>query len=167
MNTSADTVEQAERQALTHRVSLGAEPARATAVTAEVAASPVASAANGDTPIEKARSPRVALLAATVGLTAAVGSWLGTLAVPAVVRLLPRIDSGDAAPAMKLEMAELSALDTHLDAVSENANAQFAAMAERLDRLAHAQSELDTRLAHIGDTLDRLDDRRNVSARST
>lgn len=166
MNTSPDIGEQAERKTLTSRVSLGAEPARATAVTAEAAEGPVASATNGAAPVEKARSSRVALLA-TVGLAAAVGSWLGALAAPAVVRLLPWIDSGDAAPTMKPEMVELSALKTHLDTVSSNANAQFAAMTERLDRLAHTQSEPDARLAHIADTLDRLDKRRTAVAEST
>ncbi|HEY2531637.1 MAG TPA: hypothetical protein VGJ20_27525 [Xanthobacteraceae bacterium] len=167
MNTRPDTDEQPERETVTSRVSLTAEPAGAPAATAEAAANPVANAAKGDAPAEKARSSRVALLAVTVALAAAVGSLLGALAAPAVMRLLPRIDGGDAAPAMKLETAELPALNTHLDAVSSNANAQFAAMAERLDRLAQAQSSPDATLAHIADTLDRLDKRRTAAAEST
>ena len=57
---------------------------------------------------------------------------------------------------MKSELAELSAMKSNLDGSIRNANTQFVAIAERLDRVERAATNPAAQLAHIADAVDRL-----------
>jgi hypothetical protein len=109
------------------------------------------------------RSWRFALLAATIALAAAVGSFIGSLTGTGVGRLMPEAaptantaDAGSVLRALKLQVAELSAMKSNLDGSIRNANTQFVAIAERLDRVERAATNPAAQLAHIADAVDRL-----------
>jgi hypothetical protein len=114
-------------------------------------------------PAAQPRSWRFALLAATIALAAAVGSFAGSLTGAGVGRLMPAAapsantaDAGSILRAMKSELAELSAMKSNLDGSIRNANTQFVAIAERLDRVERAATNPAAQLAHIADAVDRL-----------
>jgi hypothetical protein len=96
-------------------------------------------------------SSRFALLAATIAVAAALGSFLGSLSASGIVRLFPAdtnavntADTRDVLQAVKTQLAQLSVLKTNIDGANKNANTQFAKIADRLDRLdkrAMASSE--------------------------
>jgi len=105
------------------------------------------------------RSRRFALLAASVAVAAALGSFVGALTVSGLGRLMPEsapatdiADTSVILRALKSEVAELTALKSSLDGSVRNANAQFATIADRLDRVERAS----TQLTHIAETVDRL-----------
>jgi hypothetical protein len=109
------------------------------------------------------RSWRFALLAATIALAAAIGSLVGSLTGAGVGRLMPEAapstNTADAAGilrALKSQVAELSAMKSNLDGSIRNANTQFVAIAERLDRVERAATNPAAQLAHIADAIDRL-----------
>jgi len=115
------------------------------------------------TPAAQPRSWRFALLAATIALAAGVGSFVGSLTGAGVGRLLPEAapsantaDAGSILRALKSELAELSAMKSNLDGSVRNANTQFVAIAERLDRVERAATNPAAQLAHIADAVDRL-----------
>ena len=112
------------------------------------------------------RSLRFALLAASVAVAAAVGSFAGThwmfgAGHGADRALTAKSQSADAGTvqALKAEIAELNALKASLDASSRGSSAQIGKLADRLDRLEHAQAEPAAKLAHIADAVDRLEKR--------
>jgi hypothetical protein len=114
-------------------------------------------------PAAQPRSWRFALLAATIALAAAVGSFVGSLTGAGVGRLVPEAapstntaDAGNILRAVKSELAELSAMKSNLDGSIRNANTQFVAIAERLDRVERAATNPAAQLAHIADAVDRL-----------
>ena len=114
-------------------------------------------------PAAQPRSWRFAMLAATIALAAAVGSFVGSLTGAGVGRLMPETapsattaDAGSILRAMKSELAELSAMKSNLDGSVRNANTQFVAIAERLDRVERAATNPAAQLAHIADAVDRL-----------
>src|ERR1700730_5294973 len=114
-------------------------------------------------PAAQPRSWRFALLAATIALAAAVGSFVGSLTGAGVGRLVPEAapitntaDAGSILRAVKSELAELSAMKSNLDGSIRNANTQFVAIAERLDRVERAATNPAAQLAHIADAVDRL-----------
>ena len=114
-------------------------------------------------PTTQPRSWRFAMLAATIALAAAVGSFVGSLTGAGVGRLVPETapsattaDAGSILRAMKSELAELSAMKSNLDGSMRNANTQFVAIAERLDRVERAATNPAAQLAHIADVVDRL-----------
>jgi hypothetical protein len=114
-------------------------------------------------PAKQPRSWRFALLAATIALAAAVGSFVGSLTGAGVGRLAPETtpsattaDAGSILRALKSEVAELSAMKSNLDGSIRNANTQFVAIAERLDRVERAATNPAAQLAHIADAVDRL-----------
>jgi hypothetical protein len=120
---------------------------------------PSASAAPSAPP----RSWRFAMLAATIALAAAVGSFAGSLTGAGVGGLMPgaapSASTADAASilrALKSQLAELSAVKSNLDGSVRNANTQFVAIAERLDRVERAATNPAAQLAHIADAVDRL-----------
>ena len=91
------------------------------------------------------RSRRFALLAATVAVAAALGSFVGALTASGLARLMPEgapaTDIADASVilrSLKSQVAELTALKSSLDGSVRNANAQFATIADRLDRVERA-----------------------------
>jgi hypothetical protein len=114
-------------------------------------------------PAAQPRSWRFAMLAATIALAAAVGSFVGSLTGAGVGQLVPEAapsantaDAGSILRAMKSELAELSAMKSNLDGSIRNANTQFVAIAERLDRVERAATNPAAQLAHIADAVDRL-----------
>jgi hypothetical protein len=114
-------------------------------------------------PAAQPRSWRFAQLAATIALAAAVGSFVGSLTGAGFGRLVPEAapsattaDAGSILRAMKSELAELSAMKSNLDGSIRNANTQFIAIAERLDRVERAATNPAAQLAHIADAIDRL-----------
>ena len=131
-------------------------------------------AAKSSAPAPQARSFRFALLAATIALAAAVGSFLGSLTASGIVRLLPAdatisrtADARDVLQAMKAQLAELSAVKASLDGATRSANTQFAKIADRLDRVERADADPTAKLAHIADTVDRLDKRGAAAPETT
>jgi hypothetical protein len=119
------------------------------------------SAAGG--PSAQPRSWRFAMLAVTIAVAAAVGSFAGSLTGAGVGRLMPEVapstntaDAGSILRAVKSELAELSAIKSNLDGSVRNANTQFVAIAERLDRVERAATNPAAQLAHIADAVDRL-----------
>jgi hypothetical protein len=114
-------------------------------------------------PAKQPRSWRFAMLAATIALAAAVGSFVGSLTGAGVGRLVPEAapsantaDAGSILRAMKSELAELTAMKSNLDGSIRNANTQFVAIAERLDRVERAATNPAAQLTHIADAVDRL-----------
>ena len=116
-------------------------------------------------PSAQPRSWRFALLAATIALAAGVGSFAGSLSGAGFGRLMPEAapstntntaDAGSILRALKLQVAELSAMKSNLDGSIRNANTQFVAIAERLDRAERAATNPAAQLAHIADAVDRL-----------
>jgi hypothetical protein len=108
---------------------------------------------------------RFALLAASIAVAAAIGSFAGALATTGIAWLMP---SGATAPVMAAEAAqgvkqsavrsaEYAALKANLDSLSRSANAQFTKLAERLDRAERAQAEPMAKIARIAEALDRLE----------
>jgi hypothetical protein len=119
-------------------------------------------------PAAESRPSRFMLLAASVAIAAALGSFTGSLSGNGVARYLAapsRIEQvSDLPKAMK---AELSALKVKVESATINSNSQFAKIAERLDRVEHAAADPAAKLAHIADTLDRLDKRNAAAAEAT
>ncbi len=117
-----------------------------------------------------ARSSRFALLAASVALAAALGSFVGSLSASGFAHLWPaapprsHIAEANAPQAMKAALAELYALKSSLDATSRGANSQFAKLADHLDRVERAGLEPATKIAHIADVIDRLEKRTAAAA---
>ena len=114
-------------------------------------------------PAAQPRSWRFALLAATIAVAAAVGSFVGSLTGAGVGRLVPdaapsanTADANSILRALKSQVAELTAMKSNLDGSIRNANTQFVAIAERLDRVERAATNPAAQLAHIADAVDRL-----------
>lgn len=112
------------------------------------------------------RSMRFALLAASVAIAAAVGSFAGTHwmigaghSADRAVGAKAEIADANTVQALKAEIAELNALKASLDASTRGSSAQIGKLADRLDRLEHAQAEPAAKLAHISDAVDRLEKR--------
>ena len=113
------------------------------------------------------RSLRFVLVAGSFAAAAAIGSFIGSLSATGVERLWPaggtNVASVRIAPAAKSEPADAATLKANLDAVTRGANGQLARLAERLDRLEHAQAEPAAKLARLAEAIDRLE-KKNVLA---
>ncbi|MDE1973885.1 MAG: hypothetical protein KGI48_11945 [Hyphomicrobiales bacterium] len=122
----------------------------------------------GDHPLS--RSFRFALLAASVAVAAALGSFVGALSASGVIHAWSasadnsRAALASARQANKAELAELAALKNNIDGATRGANGQFAKLAERLDRAERTQIEAATKVAHMADALDRLEKKTVVAA---
>jgi len=110
------------------------------------------------------RSSRFPLLAATIALAAGFGSFAGVLAASGVMQLAPghapnshAADVSGVLQAMKAQVAELSVIKSSLDGANRNANAEFAKITDRLDRVERAAVDPATKLGQIADALDRLE----------
>ncbi len=109
------------------------------------------------------RSLRFAMLAASVAVAAALGSFVGSLSASGVAHLwqagAPSINmaAAGAPSATKSELAELSALRANLDGAARSANGQLAKLADRLDHVERAQSEPAAKIARIAEAIDRLE----------
>jgi hypothetical protein len=124
----------------------------------DTAAKDGAKTAAGSSP---SRSGRFAVLAASVSIAAAVGSFAATLAMigfnhgaPASALVTAQTPGAPDTRSSK-ELAELNAIKSSLDNASHSVNAQFAAISQRLERVEHTQVD-PSQLAHISDTVDRL-----------
>ena len=122
------------------------------------------------------RSWRFALLAATIALAAGVGSFAGSFTASGIGHPAPEItgstgnantsDASAVLRALKAQVAELTAVKSSLDSAIRNANTQYSAISDRLDRVEHAATAANTsaqisaqtsaQLAHIADAVDRL-----------
>jgi hypothetical protein len=109
------------------------------------------------------RSWRFALLAAAIALVAATGSFVGALTASGIVRSTPEIapttntaDASAVLRVLKSQIAELAAMKSSLDGAVRNANTQYTAISDRLDRVERVASAPSAQLAHISDTVDRL-----------
>jgi hypothetical protein len=103
-----------------------------------------------------AGSSRFMLLAASIALAAALGSFFGSLSASGIAWLSTArpatsstAEARDVVQAMKAQLAELSALKANLDSAARSANGQAA------------------KLAHIADAVDRLDKRSFASSETT
>jgi len=107
-------------------------------------------------------------LAAAVGVAAVGGAAFGSLSGATLGYLWfgsggsNKIEA-NALQTMKTELAELATLKASLDGATRGANGQFAKIADRLDRVEHAQAEPSAKLTHISEALDRLE-KKNVAA---
>ncbi len=120
------------------------------------------------------RSFRFALLAGSVAAAAGIGALFGALAASglthqnAAVAAVPRSgDTRDVVAALKVQLAEISALKASLDAAKNNTGAQFTKLSERLDSLERAQAEPAAKLAHLADEIDRLEKRTAAAPETT
>ena len=116
------------------------------------------------------RSPRFALLAASIALAALIGAFVGSLSASGFTRFWPAgeahsgtVEAG-APPTVKADLAELGALKANLEGAIRNANGQLAKIAERLDHVERAQIDPTLKIAHIADTVDRLDKRSGAAS---
>ena len=118
------------------------------------------------------RTLRFLLLAASVALAAALGSFVGSLSASGIAQLWPSaaakpvMAEANAAQARKAELAELAALKANLEGASRGANSQFAKLADRLDRIERAELDPAAKIAHIADAVDRLEKRTTAAAAS-
>ncbi len=110
------------------------------------------------------RQFRFALLAATIACAAGVGALAGSLTASgighqtvAAVAIPQSADARDDVGVLKAQRAELSALKASLDSANRSASAQLAKITDRLNNLEHAQADTTTKLAHIGDVVDRFE----------
>jgi hypothetical protein len=107
-------------------------------------------------------------LAAAVVLAAVGGAGFGSLSGATLGYLWfgsggsNKIEA-NALQTMKAELAELATLKASLDGATRGTNGQFAKIADRLDRVEHAQAEPSAKLTHISEAVDRLE-KKNVSA---
>jgi len=120
------------------------------------------------------RSYRFAALAASLAIAAALGSMVGALSATKLGREggHSQTVSGNRADArtlqaIKAQLAELSALKVSLDSATRSTNGQFARLAERLDRVERAAIEPAAKLAHVADTVDRLEKRSAAAVETT
>jgi hypothetical protein len=120
------------------------EPAVSEPVIAAASSAPGEAAAETATPAAPPRSWRFALLAATIALAAALGSFIGSLTASGIGEVMstsapaPSISTADASSvlkAFKAQLAELTAMKLALDSATRNANTQLTAIADAVDRL--------------------------------
>jgi hypothetical protein len=106
-------------------------------------------------------------LAAAVVLAAVGGAAFGSLSGATLGYLWfgsggsNKIEA-NALQTMKTELAELATLKASLDGATRGTNGQFAKLADRLDRVEHAQAEPSAKLTHIAEAVDRLE-KKNVA----
>lgn len=109
------------------------------------------------------RLSRVTVLAASITLAAALGSVVGAIAGVALLRpaeepvTVPTFTVNAFKGPFTQLRSEIAALKASIEAGNKNANAQFARIAERVERAEKAQSEPAARLARIADSVERLE----------
>jgi hypothetical protein len=130
-------------------------------------------------PHEPRRSPRFALLAATIaiaaGLGVAGGAWGAYRFAQASftpVKVAKTAPANDKTIALQNTVArmqtELAALRTSVDAGNRATNGQFAKITERFDRVDRSQTERAAKFAKAVETLERLEKRADAApARET
>jgi hypothetical protein len=114
---------------------------------------------------------RFALLAASIAAAAAIGSFAGSLGAAGVARLLPNssapvVASANRGNAAQLA-AELNALKANVEAATRNANAQFAKIADRIERSERAQADPTAKITRIAEAVDRIEKHSTGSLETT
>jgi hypothetical protein len=118
----------------------------------------------------RARMSRIAIVAASLAVAAALGSAVGALAGSALSRPAPDQPAAPAlnANAVNERLAQLSsdiaALKAKLESASRDAASQLSRVGERLDRAEKAQAEPAAKLARISETVERLERKSIASA---
>jgi hypothetical protein len=112
-----------------------------------------------------ARARRLAPLAATIVIAAALGAMAGSLATAGLggqTASTPVAPSADAR-AVKEQVArlhaEIAALKTSIDGSAKSASAQLIRLGDRLDRFEKAQAEPNAKLAKLAEAFDRIERR--------
>ena len=118
----------------------------------------------GETHEAAGRAPaqplRLTLLAASIGLAAALGAFVGSLSASGFVHFWP-------ASPNRIELGDLAALKASLEGAIRNANGQLTKIADRLDHVERAQIDPAAKIAHIADTVERLDKRGAAAPETT
>jgi hypothetical protein len=133
----------------------------------EIPASDAAADNTATASAPSSRSSRFVLLAASVSIAAAIGSFAATLtaigighsnnaaSVASASSPEPSSNAPDLAKALKAQLAQLNTMKSSLDSATHYANAQLNSISERLEKVEHAQTD-PAQLAHISDSIDRL-----------
>jgi hypothetical protein len=112
-------------------------------------------AATAAKPDVSSARPRLALLAASITIAAALGTAAGALAGAALTRQASeQPDTNNLRGVVAQLSSEIIALKAAIETSSKNANAQFAKIAERAEK---AQAEPAARLARLAEAVDRLE----------
>ena len=125
------------------------------------------------------RSSRFVLLAASVSIAAAIGSFAATLAAVGYRAQQHRFvaSASSSEPSSRRcrscqgqiesenKLAQLNTMKSSLDSATHYANAQLNSISERLEKVEHAQTD-PAQLAHISDSIDRLN-KSNTTAPET
>ncbi len=109
-----------------------------------------------------ARARRLAPLAATIAIAAALGAMAGSFATGRVGASEAVPQSADARGITQQVArlhAELAALKTSIDGSAKSASAQLIRLGDRLDRVEKAQAEPTAKLAKLADAVDRIERR--------
>ena len=102
--------------------------------------------------------PRLALLAASIVIAGALGTAAGALAGAALTRQAgEQPDTNNLRGVVAQLSSEIIALKAAIDTSSKNANAQFAKIAERVERAEKAQAEPAAKLTRLAEAIDRLE----------
>jgi hypothetical protein len=129
-----------------------------------------AGAAVMNTLAARPRLSRASVLAASIAVSAALGSMVGAWA--AVVFVKPPADpvatviaNADKDTVAKLS-ADIAALKASIDSMAKNSTAQLARINERVERSEKAQSEPAAKIARLADAVEKLE-RKGAAAPST
>ncbi|HEY2134377.1 MAG TPA: hypothetical protein VGH49_00725 [Xanthobacteraceae bacterium] len=118
------------------------------------------------------RAKRLAPLAASIVLAAAVGAMAGSMATAGFGRLLAGDPSAQSAgpvatQALKDSIARINAdvasLKAAVDTSGRSANSQFVKLGDRLDHFEKAQAEPAAKLAKLAEAIDRIEHRAPAS----
>ena len=102
--------------------------------------------------------PRLALLAASITIAAALGTAAGALAGAALTRQASeQPDTNTLRGVIAQLSSEIIALKAAIDTSGKNASAQFTKIAERVERTEKAQAEPAARLARLAEAVDRIE----------
>lgn len=113
------------------------------------------------------RIKRIAALAATVALSAALGALAGSMITNSLgTSTAAGHTNGEASTQLALAsmQQEMNALRTTVETAARDAQSKTARIAERLDRNERAQAEPLAKLAKIGDAVERLERRGTQTA---
>jgi hypothetical protein len=111
------------------------------------------------------------MLAVSLAAAAALGSFVGSLSAGGITQFWLRVAPSSSTLAASVAqapydgLAALSALKTYVEGAGRNTTNQLARLADRLDRIEHAQAEPNAKLARIVEAVDRLEkERKSMTA---
>jgi len=112
-----------------------------------------------------ARAQRLAPLAASIAIAAALGATAGLLATsgsgsaPAIQPVAQTADARALRDQIARLHADIAALKASIDTSAKSASAQYIKLGDRLDRFEKAQAEPAARLAKLAEAVDRIERR--------